>query len=141
MSRGDADSARPRFHVEGPDDWEVIAELTADFHDAVVREVALVGDEYLNADYILKMTAEVGARVRLLVHIQRREVPAMELEFHGVSEVAYSATEQFDPARCYQAPDGLLVFEVASTRVKARTCDATPLGVAALGAEARLSDL
>jgi hypothetical protein len=116
-------------------------QATSGFHDAVVREVAIVGDEYVDRDYVLRMTVEVGASVKLLVHIQRRDVPAAELTFVGVREFAYSPSEQVDPARCSALRDGLLRFELASVALTARSCEVALLDATALGERVRLAEL
>lgn len=141
MSRSELGSEGRRLRVETSADWDAVAEATADFHDAVVREAALVGDEYLDADYMLRMTAEVGAVLRLLLHVQSRDVPAAALTFIGVRKFTYDPAEQVDPARCSAAEDGLLLFEVASATVKARSCEITLLGNSALGEQARLANV
>jgi hypothetical protein len=141
MSGSDRNANARRFRVGTCADWEDVAAATSDFHDAVVREVALVGDEYLDSDYILRMTAEVGATVRLLVHIQRRDVPAAELTFVGVQQLVYNGAEQVDPARCSASRDGFLTFELASVAVKARSCEVSLLDASALGERMRLEEL
>jgi hypothetical protein len=132
---------RRRYFVASRSDWEHVAAATADFHDAVIREVGLLGEEYLDRDYILRMDAEPGAAVRVLAHIQRRDVPAAVLRFLGVSRFAYDREMVADPARCSVGRDGLLRFEVASIVVEARSCQVTLLDATALGEAIRLVDL
>lgn len=140
MSCSDRDPEARRFRIDACADWEAVAAATGDFHDAVVREVALLGEEYLDTDYMLRMTADIGATVRLLVHIQRRDVPAAELTFVGVQEFAYNGARQVDPARCSASGEGLLRFEVASIAVIARSCEVSLLDASALGEHVRLGN-
>jgi len=140
-SRSDQSPELRRLHVSGCADWEEVAQAISGFHDAVVREAAIVGDEYLDRDYMLRMTSETGASARLLIHIQRHDVPAVELRFVGVREFPYNHFEQVDPARCSARRDGLLKVELASVAVTARSCEVILLDATALGEGARLADL
>jgi hypothetical protein len=130
----------PQYLVAVRADWEAVAAAAGDFHDAVVRHVELLGEEYLDDDFKLRMTADVGARVRLLVHLQRRQLPAAELSFLGVEAFSFNRGEQADPARCLELAGGLLGFELASAAVTARSCEVRFLDAPALGESARLSD-
>jgi hypothetical protein len=126
-----------RLHVDSPAEWANLLRLTGGFHDAVVRHISVTGEEYLDHDYHLKMTSARGANAALLIHIQRRDVPAVELRFSGVEQLVFATTEQVDPARCTDAVNGMMRFELASVVLIARSCEVQVLGAEALGAAAR----
>lgn len=121
-------------------DWEKIAQATSDFHDSVIRQVDLVGDEYLDHDNLLVTPLETGATVRVLVHIQRRDIPAVELGFTGVMWFAFDRSGRTDPARCFETPDGLLRFELAEMAVIARSCTVVFVDATMLGKDYRLAE-
>jgi hypothetical protein len=109
------------------------------FHDAVVRELVTTGEEYVDRDYTLRMTSDVGASARLLVQTQRRDIGGLELRFIGVEELAYNRLEQVEPARCSVVRDELLEFAFASVVIRARACEGVMLDAEGLGADARLT--
>jgi len=103
-----------------------------------VREVSILGEEYLDRDHRVKMDPEIGAKVRVLLHIQRRDIFAMELSFAGVSEFRLLTSDQTDPAECFKVGSGTLRFEISSIAVVARTCAVRLLGHEVLGPDGRL---
>jgi hypothetical protein len=136
-SHGSKNEERPPSwrtkRVDDCADWEAILDATAGFHDAVVREAAIVGEEFVDRDHMLKMSPEVGASVKLFVQVQQRSVPAVELTFGGVQEFVYNRLSQVDPARCTVLPGGAMRFELASAVIVASWCEVSLLDASSLG--------
>jgi len=115
--------------VATQDDWARLNDIARGFHDGVVRQFGCLGGDYINEH--LELVYGAGSRLWLLIQLQCKEAPTVELLFTGVLHYDY------DPRRDAQAlmdfKAGQVSAKLLSVTLVAKTCqyrlgDPTSLG-------------
>lgn len=138
MMPGEGEVVGQRFDVMRCEDWWEAMVSLGGLHDSVVREITFRSDEYVDHDHKMKLTAAMGATIRLLVQLQARDISAALFTFDGVDQSTFGHDAEEDPATCVACASGSMMFALGAWLIKARACTIQIVGRSGLGEDAQL---
>jgi hypothetical protein len=91
----DGKSKIERLPLASESDWQTLDEAVYGFHDSVIKEARWSRKEYVNNS--LQMVNAGLPNLWVLIQIQFRDFPAVELIFHGVKEFSITTSQEVEP--------------------------------------------
>jgi hypothetical protein len=120
-------------------DWTKLDVVACGFHDGVIKELHWSHREYVNLEH--KMIYNGGPDVSLLIQLQQRQLPAVEMSCRGVRECVLSVDADLYGSMTIEPGEIVLYLSRdRKCRIVSEECAYRLLGTAGLGAQPILTN-